>query len=97
MPDPNRHEKLYAWLDDNYLVRCRFCNAKIIEPEKSKNQVYLQGICPTCRNHSSNWKRWNKEQKKLQKLAEKQRKRGNTPSPSSSLPCPDIYEDTVRI
>ena len=37
----------------SYGVICKHCQAKVIEPDKTKGQKYLSDRCPTCRKDGS--------------------------------------------
>lgn len=37
-----------ALIDYNYALLCRSCNQLVLDPDKSKGQIYLKGKCPSC-------------------------------------------------
>jgi phage FluMu protein Com len=49
--NPVEHEiqdQFLLYLDFHWALRCRNCNNKVLDPDKSKGQIYLKGKCPTC-------------------------------------------------
>jgi rRNA maturation endonuclease Nob1 len=44
--------QLLQVIDYSYTLYCRICNSKVIDPDKKKNQIYLDGRCPSCGNNS---------------------------------------------
>lgn len=57
--------KLYHMiLDYSYGLSCKFCNVRVIDPDKKRNQFYLSDRCPKCKKHPDDEKRLLKEAKK---------------------------------
>jgi rRNA maturation endonuclease Nob1 len=63
--------QLIKIIDYNYTLVCRLCTSKVIDPDKKKNQVYLDGRCPSCGGNSvvPKSKKQRKRERKAQQRA----------------------------
>jgi hypothetical protein len=64
------------YTDYHYALLCRVCSSKVIDPDKKKNQVFFDGICPTCGEESKEVKKTKKQLKLERKEAIKAANRG---------------------
>ena len=62
--------KLHQWIDFNFALLCRNCKSKVVDPDKSKGQIYLKGKCPTCKGESS--EKLTKKQRKLERKLQRE-------------------------
>jgi len=60
----NKPNHLRQFIEFHYAVLCRFCNKKVLDPDKKKNQTHLKGKCPSCGTNSVEEKRNKKKNKK---------------------------------
>jgi len=63
--------QLIQTIDYCYGLICRVCQSKVLDPDKKKNQVYLDGRCPTCCKYSvvPKSKKQRKRERKAQQKA----------------------------
>lgn len=59
---PTNH--LRQFIEYHYVVLCRFCGNKVLDPDKKKNQTHLKGKCPSCGKDSVEEKKNKKKHKK---------------------------------
>ena len=64
-------DHLRQFLDFHYGLICKFCKAKVMDLDKKKNQMFLDGKCPMCGKHPADEKRRVKEDKKRAKQERK--------------------------
>ncbi len=64
-------QQLIQVIDYNYSVKCRLCESKVLDPDKKKNQIYLDGRCPSCGQNSvvPKSKKQRKRERKAQQKA----------------------------
>ena len=62
--------KLHQWIEFNYGLICRNCKSKVLDPDKSKGQIYLKGKCPSCGGESS--EKLSKKQRKLERKLQRE-------------------------
>lgn len=55
-------------IDYSYGLVCRMCKSKVLDPDKKKNQIYLDGRCPSCGKNSEIPK--TKKQRKRERRAQ---------------------------
>lgn len=44
-------EEFIAWrtkLEYEYVLICKFCNRKVIDPDKTSQQIFTKAKCPHC-------------------------------------------------
>jgi len=70
--DPAAIKNFLMFLDHQYAIICLACGKKVLDPDKKKNQIYLDGKCPSCGQLS---KEIPKKSKKQIKREEKKRLR----------------------
>ena len=64
-------QQLIQTINYNYALVCRICQSKVLDPDKKKNQVYLDGRCPSCNEYSvvPKSKKQRKRERKAQQKA----------------------------
>jgi hypothetical protein len=51
-------------IDFNYGLSCRFCNFRVLDPDKSKSDVYITSRCPQCHKSPADEKKARKQSRK---------------------------------
>lgn len=59
-------------LDYHFVVLCRRCGKKVMDPDKKKGQTHLKGKCPSCGQDSKEEKKSKKQRKKERQAAKAQ-------------------------
>ena len=67
--DPN--VCLRQFVDYHFALLCRACGAKVLDPDKKRNQTHLKGKCPTCGKDSVEEKKQSKKKSKKERRAER--------------------------
>jgi len=68
-------DELLQIYDVKHGLICRFCQTKVLDPDKTKHQIYIKDRCPVCRLDPDEEAFRLKEQRKAEKRARKQAKR----------------------
>lgn len=69
-------EQFLKSIEEEYCLICRACSSKVLDPDKKKSQIFLEGHCPSCKQLSfiqktkKQRKRERKEARKQQRLME---------------------------
>lgn len=62
---------LRQFIEYHYVILCKACGKKVMDPDKKKGQTHLKGKCPSCGKDSKEEKK-SKKQRKKERQAQKQ-------------------------